>query len=89
MKGFVVFYYNYLYLNDMKELFKEIWRPVKGFEGLYEVSDLGNVRSLDRTITEKNTLRKKLIKGKHLKLINNSHNYYEFPAGKPTILMVG
>ena len=60
----------------MKELFKEIWRPVKGFEGLYEVSDLGNVRSLDRTITEKNTLRKKLIKGKHLKLINNSHNYY-------------
>lgn len=24
---------------------KEIWRPVKGYEGLYEVSNLGNVRS--------------------------------------------
>lgn len=28
----------------------EEWRPVVGFEGLYEVSNLGNVRSLDRTI---------------------------------------
>lgn len=26
----------------------EIWKPVVGFEGLYEVSNLGNVRSLDR-----------------------------------------
>lgn len=26
----------------------EIWRAVVGFEGLYEVSDLGRVRSLDR-----------------------------------------
>jgi hypothetical protein len=28
----------------------EIWLPVKGFEGSYEVSNLGQVRSLDRTI---------------------------------------
>lgn len=26
----------------------EEWRPVPGYEGLYEVSDLGRVRSLDR-----------------------------------------
>jgi hypothetical protein len=26
----------------------EIWLPVKGFEGYYEVSNMGNVRSLDR-----------------------------------------
>jgi hypothetical protein len=25
---------------------KEIWRPIKGYEGLYEVSNLGRVRSL-------------------------------------------
>lgn len=25
---------------------KEVWRPVKGFEGLYEVSNTGKVRSL-------------------------------------------
>ena len=28
----------------------ETWKAVPGFEGLYEVSDLGRVRSLDRTI---------------------------------------
>ena len=30
----------------------ETWRPVKGFEGLYEVSSLARVRSLDRQITK-------------------------------------
>ena len=29
---------------------KEIWRPVVGFEGLYEVSSLGRVRSLGRFV---------------------------------------
>ena len=28
----------------------EEWRPVKGFEGAYEVSSLGRVRSLDRDV---------------------------------------
>lgn len=28
----------------------EVWTPVVGFEGAYEVSDLGRVRSLDRVI---------------------------------------
>ena len=31
----------------------EIWKPVVSFEGLYEVSDLGRVRSLDRTVLHK------------------------------------
>lgn len=30
----------------------EEWRPVVGYEGLYEVSDMGNVRSLDRIIRQ-------------------------------------
>lgn len=29
----------------------ENWKPVKGYDGIYEVSDLGRVRSLDRVIT--------------------------------------
>lgn len=28
----------------------EIWKPVPGWEGLYEVSNMGRVRSLDKTI---------------------------------------
>lgn len=29
---------------------KEIWKSVKGYEGLYEVSNLGRVRSIDRIV---------------------------------------
>lgn len=28
----------------------EIWKSIKGFEGLYEISNLGNIRSLDRLV---------------------------------------
>ena len=37
----------------MSKLVEE-WRPVVGYEGLYEVSDWLNVRSIDRIITYKN-----------------------------------
>lgn len=39
----------------------EIWKSIQGYEGLYEVSNFGNVRSLDRVIRSKHngtTLRK-------------------------------
>ena len=32
----------------------EIWKPVVGYEGLYECSNMGNVRSLDKYISGKN-----------------------------------
>lgn len=28
----------------------EIWKPIKGFEGIYEISNLGNLRSCDRMV---------------------------------------
>lgn len=31
-------------------MIKETWKAISGFEGHYEVSDLGRVRSLDRTV---------------------------------------
>lgn len=37
---------------------EEIWKPVVGFEGAYEVSNMGRVRSLDRTIICGNGVRK-------------------------------
>jgi hypothetical protein len=37
---------------------KEEWRPIIGYEGLYEVSDLGNVKSLNY----KGTRQEKLLK---------------------------
>lgn len=44
----------------------EFWKDIKGFEGYYQVSDLGNVRSLDRVIV--NSLGRQVkYKGKKLK----------------------
>lgn len=36
----------------------ERWAPVHEYDGLYEVSDRGRVRSLDRTITDANGIRR-------------------------------
>jgi len=37
----------------MDILTKEIWKDIIGFEGYYQISTLGNVRSLDRVVTHK------------------------------------
>ena len=44
----------------------EIWLPIEGYENLYEVSSLGRVRSLERTVTSKNGVTQK-FPGKILK----------------------
>lgn len=53
---------------------EEIWKPVKDYENLYKVSNLGNVKSLDRVITDKNG-KVKLIKGKIHKLYLTHSGY--------------
>lgn len=40
----------------------EIWKEVKGWEGLYEVSSLGRVKSLDKVIIDKRGVKRN-IKG--------------------------
>jgi predicted XRE-type DNA-binding protein len=44
----------------------EQWRPIEGYEGLYEVSNLGQVRSVDRVVVGSRGCQKPL-KGKLLK----------------------
>lgn len=44
----------------------EVWLPVVGFEGLYEVSDHGRVRSVDRSFT-RSTGRSYTVRGRVLK----------------------
>ena len=41
----------------MEKEIKEKWRPVVGYEGFYEVSSLGRVRSLDRIVEYSNGAR--------------------------------
>lgn len=59
-------------LIDMENNF-EIWKPIKGFEGLYEVSNQGRIKSLNRTVFDENG-RIRLLKGKLLKL-NDKNGY--------------
>jgi hypothetical protein len=60
--------------------FVEEWRPVKDYEVLYEVSDWGNVRSLDRTFEYYHPAAKKNIrrtfKGITLKKVLNADGYH-------------
>lgn len=48
----------------------EIWKDIEGFEGLYQISNYGNCRSLDRTVEQMNKwgkMMKVTIKGRMLK----------------------
>lgn len=54
---------------------EEIWKSVIGYEGYYEVSNLGNVKSVDRVIKYSNN-KTYVYKGKLLKKTLHSINYY-------------
>ena len=45
----------------------EKWLPVRGFEGFYEVSDLGRVRSLDRWVRTSRGEGRRKVKGRILR----------------------
>lgn len=49
---------------------EEIWKDIKEYEGLYQVSNLGRVRSLDKKVWNYTK------KGRILKQHNNGHGYY-------------
>ena len=53
----------------------EEWRPIEGYEGLYEVSSYGRVRSLDRYV--KNGCSYRLHKGKVLSLLKGEYGYLQ------------
>ena len=70
-------------------MLEEIWKDVKGFEELYQVSNLGNVRSKERKIFNNGSKKYNTLKSKTKKQrINNwGYNYVMFskdskPFGK-------
>ena len=54
---------------------EEIWKPVKDFEGYYEVSNLGRVRSVDRVVLDKVRNCERLLKGRIIIQSDNGHGY--------------
>lgn len=55
---------------------EEIWRDVKGYEGVYQVSDLGRVKSLENKVTDKNG-RERILKERILKHVKTQKNGQE------------
>lgn len=53
---------------------KEIWKPIKGYEGFYEISTFGNVRSVERIVTNKLGV-KKLIPSSNMKSRPSNRGY--------------
>ena len=54
----------------------EEWRPIEGYEGLYEVSNTGRVRSLDRYVKSKGESYR-LHKGKMLSPVIKDNGYLQ------------
>lgn len=52
----------------------EVWKDVKGYEGLYQVSNLGRVRSLDR-IVSRNKRGSFLLRGKLASFYTDKDGY--------------
>lgn len=54
---------------------KEVWKDVVGYEGFYQVSNLGRVKSVDRLINGRYAGHKTKAKGKLLKTFTNKTGY--------------
>lgn len=52
----------------------EIWKPVVGYEGYYEISNLGRVKSVERKVSNGKGVR--VVKEKFLSLVLDSKGYY-------------
>ena len=61
----------------------EDWKDIKGYEGLYQVSNHGRVKSLDRVVPLANSFKR--IKGKILKGNIGSGGYYLVSLSKNNI----
>lgn len=68
----------------------ELWKPVVGFEGMYEVSSLGRVRSLDRVLVSEGARRgyPRKVKGRLLMLQRHSGGYVQVSLGESGVRLV-
>ena len=61
---------------------QEIWKDIKGYEGFYQVSNMGRVRSVDRVIVSKR-YKNRHQKGMMIKLRYDKDGYLTFNAKSP------
>ena len=72
-----------LSLEDMEG---EVWKDIKGYEGLYQVSNMGRVKSLERFVNSPMLKDgRKKIESKILKQFNNQQGYLKVQLYKESI----
>ena len=62
----------------------EVWKDIKGYEGMYQCSSLGNIRSLDRIVICKNGRIDHKI-GTTMKLRQNKNGYMQIGLTKHNV----
>lgn len=67
--------------KPITNLNRETWRSVPDYEGIYEISNLGRIKSLDRSCTDKRG-RKYFLYGKLMKQKTTSFNYQTISLSK-------
>ena len=60
----------------------EIWKDIKNYEGYYQVSNEGNVKSLDRIVNSPQCGGTQLVKGRERKLKINKYGYMSVNLSK-------
>lgn len=68
----------------------EIWKDVVGYEGLYEISSFGNIRSVERIIKD-SIGRNRIFKSANLKVRKNKYGYMDIlllKDGKQTQFLI-
>lgn len=70
-----------------RDSMSEEWRAIPGFEGCYECSDKGRVRSLDRYVTGKDGIPK-FMKGLVLRTHINTGGYPNVRLGRARMIMI-
>jgi len=53
----------------------EIWKDIEGYDGDYQISNFGRVKSLDRYVNHISSVNGRLVKGQILKNITNTKGY--------------
>jgi hypothetical protein len=69
---------NQITMTNLQNPEQEIWIDIKGFESIYQISTLGNVRGLERTIDSSNQwgLYKRKISAKKLVNVLHKNGYF-------------
>ena len=64
----------------------EIWKDIKGYDGIYQISNFGRVRSVDRVVYGRLSYKNgRLVKGKLLSLRKGKEGYVRVNLNKDGI----